>query len=54
MPHKPDTTVICQCGAIVSCKCYVQKHLQTREYTRDMVGHEIIEIVDHHGYKPRN
>jgi hypothetical protein len=28
LPHKADTTVICQCGAMV-CKYYMPKHLHT-------------------------
>ena len=55
MPYtlKSDTTVICQCGAVVS-KYYMQKHLQTAKHERDMVGREHIEVVDHYKYKPRN
>ena len=41
MPHKADPTVICQCGAIIS-KYYLQKHLQTRKHTQDMVGRKNI------------
>jgi hypothetical protein len=37
MPHKADTTVICQCGAMV-CKYYMPKHLRTTKHERDMVG----------------
>ena len=36
MPHKADTTVICQCGAMV-CKYYMPKHLRTVKHERDMV-----------------
>jgi hypothetical protein len=42
MPHKADTTVICQCGAMV-CKYYMPKHLRTAKHERDMVGREHIE-----------
>ena len=31
MPHKADTTVICQCGAMV-CKYYMPKHLRTAKH----------------------
>ena len=44
MPHKADTTVICQCGAIV-CKYYMPKHLRTAKHERDMVGSEHIEVT---------
>ena len=46
MPHKADTTVICQCGAIV-CKYYMPKHLRTAKHERDMVGREHIEVAEH-------
>ena len=36
MPHKADTTVICQCGAMV-CKYYMPKHLRTVKHESDMV-----------------
>jgi hypothetical protein len=35
LPHKADTTVICQCGAII-CKYYMPKHLRTVKHERDM------------------
>ncbi len=35
MPHKADTTVICQCGAILS-KYYMEKHLRTAKHERDI------------------
>ena len=53
MPHKADTTVICQCGAMV-CKYYMPKHLRTVKHERDMVGREHIEVAEHLKYKPRN
>jgi len=46
MPHKADTTVICQCGAMV-CKYYMAKHLRTAKHERDMVGREGVEVVEH-------
>ena len=51
MPHKADTTVICQCGAMV-CKYYMPKHLRTAKHARDMVGREHIEAVSHYKYVP--
>ena len=53
MPHKADTTVICQCGVILS-KYYMEKHLRTAKHERDMVGREHIEVVEHLRYIPRN
>ena len=53
MPHKADTTVICQCGAMV-CKYYMPKHLSTAQHERDMVGREHIEVAKHLRYIPRN
>ena len=53
MPHKADTTVICQCGAMV-CKYYMPKHLRTAQHERDMVGREHIEVAKHLRYIPRN
>ena len=46
MPYtlKADTSVICECGAIVG-KYYMQKHLQTAKHERDMVGRENIEVL---------
>jgi hypothetical protein len=52
MPHKADTTVICQCGAIIN-KYYYRTHIQTAKHERDMVGREHIEVVEHLRYKPR-
>ncbi len=49
MPHKADTTVICQCGAMV-CKYYMPKHLRTLKHERDMIGREHIEIADTYVY----
>jgi hypothetical protein len=51
MPYKADTSVICQCGAIIN-KYYMHKHLQTAKHERDMIGREHIEVVDHYKYKP--
>jgi hypothetical protein len=51
MPHKADTFVICQCGAINS-KYYMQKHLQTAKHERDMIGRENIEVAEAWKYKP--
>jgi hypothetical protein len=51
MPHKADTTVICQCGAIV-CKYYMPKHLRTAKHERDMVGREHIEVAQAWKYTP--
>ncbi len=44
MPHKADTTVICQCGAILH-KYYMEKHLRTAKHERDIVGREHIEVA---------
>ena len=48
MPYslKADTSVICQCGCIVS-KYYLPKNLQTAKHELLMVGRENIEVVYH-------
>ena len=46
MPHQADTTVICECGAMV-CKYYMPKHLGTAKHERDMVGRENVQIPEH-------
>jgi hypothetical protein len=51
MPHKADTTVICQRGAILS-KYYMEKHLHTAKHERDMVGREHNEVAQAWKYTP--
>ena len=51
MPHKADTTVICQCGAILS-QYYMEKHLRTAKHERDIVGREHIEVAQAWKYTP--
>ena len=55
MPYdlKPDTTVICQCGCLVS-KYNMQKHIKTAKHEPEMVGRKNIEMADHDKYKTRN
>ena len=52
MPHKTDTTVICQCGLMTS-KYYMPKHLTTRKHEQNMVGRKNIEVADHYENNPR-
>jgi hypothetical protein len=51
MPHKADTSVICQCGAIIN-KYYYRTHIQTAKHARDMIGRESIEVAEAWKYKP--
>jgi hypothetical protein len=54
MPHKADTSVICQCGAIIN-KYYYRTHIQTAKHAthaRDMFGRENIEVAEAWKYKP--
>jgi hypothetical protein len=54
MPHKADTSVICQCGAIIN-KYYYRTHIQTAKHAthaRDMIGRENIEVAEAWKYKP--
>ena len=53
MPHKADSTVICQCGCLVN-KYYMPMHLRTAKHAREMEGRENIEVVSHYKYIPRN
>jgi hypothetical protein len=52
MPHKADTTGICQCGAVL-CKYYMPEHLRTAKHERD-IGREKIEVAEHLNHVPRN
>jgi hypothetical protein len=45
MPHKADTSVICQCGAIIN-KYYYRTHIQTAKHAREMIGRENIEVAE--------
>ena len=51
MPHKVDTSVICQRGCVVN-KYYMPKHLRTAKHARDMEGREHIEVTVPWKYKP--
>ena len=46
MPHKADTSVNCQCGAVIS-KYYYRTHIQTAKHEHEMQGCENIDVVDH-------
>ena len=46
MPHKADTSVICQCGALIN-KYYYRTHIQTAKHARDMIGRENIEVAQY-------
>ena len=51
MPHKADTSVIFQCGAIIN-KYYYRTHIETAKHARDMIGRESIEGAETWKYKP--
>jgi hypothetical protein len=53
MPYtlNADTSVICQCACIVN-KYYMNKHLQTAEHEREMVGRENIEVAEAWNHRP--
>jgi hypothetical protein len=51
MSYKADTSVICQCGAIIN-KYYSRTHIQTAKHARDMIGRENIEVAEAWKYKP--
>ena len=63
MPHKADTSVICQCGAIINkyyyrLACillliyYYRTHIESAKHARDMIGRESIEGAEAWKYKP--